>query len=70
MVDVEDGRTANYDVNNRALEQYQAWLALWLDGIEATCAAHSVFYTLLSTDASLAQDVLPRLRALRVLVPR
>jgi uncharacterized protein (DUF58 family) len=69
MVDSETGKVANHDVNKAALQQYEQQLAAWRDELEAICAAHNVFYTLLPSTAGLSQEIIPRLRSLQVLVP-
>ncbi|MGH2538714.1 MAG: DUF58 domain-containing protein [Candidatus Promineifilaceae bacterium] len=69
MVDIENGRAANYDVDEGALKQYQSHLDAWRAGLELTCVEHGAFYSLIPTGWSLAEEILPHLRELHILTP-
>ncbi|MFQ5615788.1 MAG: DUF58 domain-containing protein [Anaerolineales bacterium] len=67
MIDAETGRSVNYDITPKALDEYREHLQTWRDAVEMTCIEHKAFYTLISTGWSLEKEIVPHLRSVRVL---
>ncbi len=69
LVDVETGRTANYDLNAEALQTYLQRLEEWQREIEMAAVKNNAIYSLIPTGWSLAKEVIPHLRRMRVVRP-
>ena len=69
MIDQETGEKANYDLDAKALAAYQDHLRAWRQALERTCIDHHALYTLIRSDWSLEQEVIPHLRQLGLLEP-
>ncbi len=70
MVDAESGQAVNYDVDAKALAEYQARLQSWRDALEMACVERHALYTLIHSDWSLGGEVLPHLRRMGVVGER
>lgn len=69
LVDIETRQVRRYSITESALKNYHAHLAAWRDGLERTCQTGIRSYTLVPTGGSLAGQILPALRAARVVQP-
>jgi hypothetical protein len=69
FLDIETGKTTNYDVNQKALYSYQDMMKTWLSKIEFDCINNDAFYTMIHSDWYLDTEIIPRLRDLNVITP-
>ena len=69
LIDAETGEKMNFDIDQKALQNYQHQLAEWLGAVEKSCLTYRAFYTLIQADWSLERQIIPHLRKIRVIEP-
>lgn len=69
MLDVETGGKKRYTIDARALENYRQHLGAWQEEVAGRCRSARAMYCMLPTDASMENDIIPKLRRERVVVP-
>jgi uncharacterized protein (DUF58 family) len=69
LQDVETGERANYDIDEKALERYAAFVHNWCERIEQACFDGSAGYARLPTDWPIERAVMPYLQRRGVVQP-
>lgn len=69
FVDIESGLTKNYDVNVRALQQYEQNISNWIRDLDMNFVDNNTFYTMIQTDWSLDREIIPYFRKIHLLNP-
>ncbi len=59
FIDVETNEKVNVDVDDRAIETYMKSLTDWQKQLELDCINNNAFYTLIPSDWSLVEEVIP-----------
>ncbi len=67
FIDVETGRAANYDIDEKALRSYRSNFRNWREQLELTLVENKAFYMLLSSQASLEKEIIPQLRRVHLI---
>lgn len=66
--DIETNQTVNFDINSKALNDYQANIQSWQEQLSRTCIDNNAFYALITTDGD-DQKLIPQLRNLGIISP-
>jgi uncharacterized protein (DUF58 family) len=66
MVDIETGRSVNYDVDDTALRMYREKIETWRNDLERSCIENNAFYSLIPTHWSLEREIIPYLRSVQI----
>jgi len=69
VVDIESGKTVNYNFDQKALERYAVEWNRWQQNIASICDDNNAFYTLVSTGWALDQEMLSHLRSVHLVRP-
>ncbi|OGO19437.1 MAG: hypothetical protein A2Z14_18270 [Chloroflexi bacterium RBG_16_48_8] len=67
--DIETENKINYDINQKAIEQYAINLEQWKSNLEMISMESNAFYTMIPTAWKLDLEIIPHLRSLDVLIP-
>jgi uncharacterized protein (DUF58 family) len=70
LVDSETLTKINYDLTAKTLRQYQERISTWQQNLVMACVESHSTYSIINTSASLEKEVLPQLRAEKVVVNR
>ncbi len=69
LQDVETGERANYDLDEKAIERYRAFVGQWCHGIEQACFEARIGYARLMSDWPIERAVMPYLQRRGVVQP-
>lgn len=70
LEDIETHERASYNVDSRAVQQYQTRIYEWFEKLDAQCAENHVFYYRLNSQAPLEKEIIPALKQIGILQPK